>query len=482
MIRLTALAALLALAAEQPPASSPQPPTIRLDVQPVGPPVPALRYRLFPEVRDQNPGNAVQLYLRSLNADWFGSLQRDQKQYNRLAELAAKPLREFTAADVKEASFVRQWKALLEVDRAARRPYCDWELTERVRADGIGMLLPELQSMRSLADFIRLRARLELHDGKFDDAARSLQTGFAMARHVAEGPTLIHGLVGVAIATGMLQVVEDWINLPNAPNLYWALSNLPDPLIDLRKGYEGERLYLDAFLPGYREMLADPTLPQPSAQQLATTLRRMLALSMFDERGPRSDLNRGLETLALALRDYPEAKRLLPDLGFSADQVKAMPVLHAVFLYQTYKYDAAYDEARKWLGVARERPVPAVRTSRGPGRVGPPPFQLDLTEWLIPAVEPTQAAARRVQRKVAALRCVEAVRLFAAAHGGRLPPLLSDVAEVPVPKDPGTGTAFSYSLDRGRATLTGPPPAGETASRSNSLRYEITVRGPKGDR
>ena len=54
----------------------------------------------------------------------------------------------------------------------------------------------------------------------------------------------------------MLEQVEEWISTPNSPNLYWPLTNLPQPFIELRKAYEGERLIIDNLLPGYRDALA----------------------------------------------------------------------------------------------------------------------------------------------------------------------------------------------------------------------------------
>ena len=76
---------------------------------------------------------------------------------------------------------------------------------------------------------------------------------------------------------------------------------------------------------------------------------------------------------------------------------------------------------------------------------------------------------------MAALRCVEAIRLYAAAHNGRLPTTLDDVKEAPVPNDPHTGKQFLYHVGNGLATLEGPPPAGEEATDRNALRFELTL-------
>ena len=88
---------------------------------------------------------------------------------------------------------------------------------------------------------------MEIAEGKYDEAVRTLQNGYALARDVGRGPTLIHGLVGTAIAEIMTDRIRELIQQPHGPNLYWALSTLPRPLVDFRPGFEAEvyTLYLE---------------------------------------------------------------------------------------------------------------------------------------------------------------------------------------------------------------------------------------------
>jgi hypothetical protein len=76
---------------------------------------------------------------------------------------------------------------------------------------------------------------------------------------------------------------------------------------------------------------------------------------------------------------------------------------------------------------------------------------------------------------VALLRHVEALRLYAAAHGGALPRQLSDVG-VPLPPDPFTGQPFRYELDGPTAHLRGCPPPGDEKNPAYNIHYVITVR------
>ncbi|HEY2146641.1 MAG TPA: hypothetical protein VGH32_01810, partial [Pirellulales bacterium] len=80
-----------------------------------------------------------------------------------------------------------------------------------------------------------------------------------------------------------------------------------------------------------------------------------------------------------------------------------------------------------------------------------------------------------VERRLAALRVIEAMRIYAAAHDGRLPWKLSYISEVPVPNDPGTGEPFEYRYEDGMATLTSRIPE-EHLQDYFKQRYRLTLR------
>ncbi|HSG68982.1 MAG TPA: hypothetical protein VLA12_01130 [Planctomycetaceae bacterium] len=63
----------------------------------------------------------------------------------------------------------------------------------------IATLLPNVQMYRSFARLLQARAMLALGEGRVEDARQDLLTMHRLARHTAQGPTLIEMLVGVAI-------------------------------------------------------------------------------------------------------------------------------------------------------------------------------------------------------------------------------------------------------------------------------------------
>ena len=144
---------------------------------------------------------------------------------------------------------------LKEIDLGARRSHVDWELTDRMREEGIALMLPDMQGFRQVATLLAARARTEAVRGSFGKAAYSLQTGYKFSRDIADAPLLITALVGISMTGQMLVQTEEIIQLPGSPNLYWALTDLPQPFISTRRAYEGERLW---SLPIFRDESLSP--------------------------------------------------------------------------------------------------------------------------------------------------------------------------------------------------------------------------------
>ena len=94
---------------------------------------------------------------------------------------------------------------------------------------------------------------------------------------------------------------------------------------------------------------------------------------------------------------------------------------------------------------------------------------------LLPDVVGIRRALGRLEQRVALLRHVEALRLYAAAHDGRLPATLADLP-VPLPDDPFTGKPFHYQADGATAHLRGSPPQGDQKNPAFNVHYEVTIQ------
>src|SRR5262245_39136359 len=194
-------------------------------VSPMAAPVPALRYRLFPEATERKEGNAVPMYLRLFHERteaWKKELREKPAEWNKL------PLDKLPIDDVKKFLAGHRYN-LRQLELGARRTTADWSYTLD-DGDPIGLLLPDIQGMRALPPLLVLKARVEMREGRFADAVRTLETGFSFSRQLSEAPLLINGLVGLDSARQLADAVLELSERPEAPNLYWALAVLPRPV------------------------------------------------------------------------------------------------------------------------------------------------------------------------------------------------------------------------------------------------------------
>jgi hypothetical protein len=464
------LAAALAAAQPAPSASGngqPDAPVIRLTIRPAREPSPALKYRFLPELAERTPGNAALNYHRA--ALMVRERRLGQKEYEQIERWLETPAARLTPDDLRKMTAGNR-EILKEVALGARMTGCDWGLD--FRKEGIGLLLPEVQIVRDVIKTVALEARAQVARGQLDQAARTLQSGFALAKNTGEGSTLLQALVGLALTSVMANEVQEFIQAPESPNLYWALTALPRPFIDMRKPYEGEKDTIFKTFPVLRDIETAVLSPEQVREQMLNGLRE----TGGPEASGADDGQYRLMLTGLALKLYPEAKRALIAQGRKPAEVEAMPVLQVVAIHSLHQYRALQDELFKWTYLpypqAREgflRAEERLREARS--RMEAVPFTL-----LVPTLIRVNAAAARVDRQIAALRCIEAIRLYAAAHDRKLPDSLADIKEVPVPPDPMTGKNFEYRASGDTARLYGPPPSGEQPADNNTLDYRLTLK------
>ncbi len=454
-------------------------PPVKIVLHPAPEPRPALKYRLLPDILDRKPGNAAVVYgkVKAEQPGFFGNAEVWEKINMKwivapLAELRKEVGKQFAPDTV-----------FYYLDRAARCQYCDWQLPiGEPGQDMWSILLPEIQEMRAFGRLLAVQARVQIAHGKYDEAVGTLQTGYAMSRHVGEAPFIVGSLVAIACSSMMSDQVREFIQQPDSPNLYWGLTNLPRPLVDMRPAFDVEMQALYFSFPELRDLEHKDYPPQQWQQLMEKTVDRLYGLYQY-EGGPREWRSRDLFRLAilgLTLRNYPDAKRFLIARGHSAAEVEVMPVPKAVLLYTMSLYDERRDDMFKWFNL----PYPEFRAhyQRAEKRLMEVSRQrreiIPLAAILLPALGSANAARARHERDFAVLRVFEALRLYGAAHN-RLPDELSDITEVPVPADPVTGSPFVYRRSGDNARLEAPPPAGEWPGRFGTWRYDIQFV-PKG--
>jgi hypothetical protein len=325
--------------------------------------------------------------------------------------------------------------------------------------------------------YLALRTRLELAEGRLDDAVYSIQTGLQTGKNVAEGPTLIQALVGIALTNVVLGRVEEFVQQPGAPNLYWALAALPRPMLDPRPALDGEFRLTTSAIPGLADLEKGP-VPAETADKVFDATVALLAI----DDGKDNPLGGKAGRAIYLTYHLAGAKKELVARGWKPATVDAMPAAQVVLLRTAAIYREIWDDQAKlffapqpFARVEFARVKEKVQAVRKEAETDP----LTATFALVfPAVEKVHGAFARTERKLAALRAVEAIRLHAAATG-KLPAALDAVTAAPVPVDPGTGKPFVYTYADGMATLSGPAPDGEPQVAPTAIRYEIRLRPGK---
>ncbi len=468
--------------------SEDRPTLVRMTVSPAEEPYHALRYRLLPHELDLKPGNAAASYRRALLLFRQSQESFQREFYERYEKWREMPLAELPVDEVRR-TLGGFGGLLLEVERGTHRETCDWDLRAQDLSGSqvIELLLPEIQDVRTLARILELKARLEIREGAYEDALRSLQQGFRLGRDVAEEPILINGLVGIACCSLMNGRVEELIAAPDSPNLYWALATLPRPLVDLQPAIRFEMSIGERLFPFLREA----ERVEWSADRWRHELRQgMENLLMLARRPPgvddqTRDSGIALATTALAMVAYPRAKRILVEAGFDPREVEQMPVGKAIALAEARIYFHIRDEMVKYVFLpysqARQRHDEAQQRLYEQGYLGPMFASRELipiASLLLPAVVQARLASERLDRHIALLRTIEALRMYAASEGN-WPDSLEAITQVPVPVDPFTGKPFSYRRDGDTARLEMTAPPHLPVSVYGRI-YEIRLRPPAG--
>lgn len=442
----------------------------KLSLVPASEPVPAMSYRLLPRRSDQKIGNAALFYYSAAALFPDGDPGDSESAIDKIVKWRYLPFDELPRDEVEKVLSSIS-KSFHQVALATQRSGCYWQMPLE---DGFSLEIPHLSTFRRIIFAMRLQIRLKIADGHTDEAIELLQQGMQMGRNIAEGPTLIQDLVGVAISALLLKEVEGMMQEPDSPNFYWALTALPDPMIDMYPALESEREMLFMEFPQLRD-LEDQVLTPPQASAIASEFMKKIA--GLTTAGPDDIPFKGLLPLAWVMMHYSDAKQFLAGRGFSRERIDAMPAAQAVLSYQKLEYVEMMDSQFKWFTVPYHLSQPHLekgkklfdKLMRGRG------LKANLFSTLVPALHRVSFIHARLDRQIAMLRTIEAIRMFAADHSGSLPGSLAEIDFVPIPVDPVTGENFLYRRTNAfNARLEAPVSPAELRKRRPV--YELTVK------
>ena len=437
----------------------------KLSLVPAAEPVPAMAYRLLPRLLDQKTGNAALLYH---SAAGLCPDKEPEDLNEKIGKWRDLPVEQLPRKEVEKAlSFFSG--SFHYIALAAQRADCEWEMPLE---DGFSLQLPHLSTFRRMIFAMQLQIRLKIADGQIDQAMEMLQQGLYMGRSIARGQTLIQDLVGTAIAALMFREVESLMQSPDSANMYWALSSLPSPMIDMYSSLEYEREMLFIEFPALRNVENEVLTTAQASEIISDFMNKMQTMGGGNEAVPFE----GLLPIGWVMLHYSDAKQFLARRGFSQQRIEEIPAAQAVLIYQKQEYQEMMDNMFKWFAIPYHQAQPHLDKSqrlfddhnRARG------VKTNILCIFMPALSRVAFMQARLDRNISLLRTIEAIRMFAADNSGRLPGSLAEITSVPIPADPVTGKAFLYDrIDARNARLEAPVSPAESRKRPV---YELTVK------
>jgi hypothetical protein len=406
----------------------------------------AMQYRLIPPKETFTAGNAATLYMAAmlriayLPSDWIDKVER----------LGAMPTDQLPRDEVR--ALLKDAEPMLNLLRiASRRDHCEWEMARR--EDGALALLPHLHRMRPFMRLLSLQTRTALVDGRYADAADSMQTSVQMIRYCPGGDgILLDGLVAAKMGEIFTADLEAWMSREGAPNLYWPIANMGRPMLDVQEVIRRERGYF---------YYAFPVLRNP--RTISDAQWQQVLLNMLRDMNPQPPTKEELEKLQ---KRIAQINTPLLAKGKAMPGMEGATDTQVIATYALSSMERWRDEREKWFGLPFWQGYPGLRETDRAIREA----QAREPNALI-AMEPNTALwyVRLTQpdRMSAALQTIEAIRAF-----GNVPAKLTDVT-LPLPADPTTGQPFVYQPREGGFTLTSKIDSGDPA---DELRYEVTLK------
>ncbi|MBP7050057.1 MAG: hypothetical protein KBE65_03495 [Phycisphaerae bacterium] len=446
--------------------------TVPLQIDPSPVPARALAWRLETPYQEQRAGNGVTLYQTAVSLAAQVQSKWPDIDEHKLDEWIESPVDQLPQQEVRRALKMFD-QAIHYLDLAGRSEQCTWEFA--IREEGLRAATPDWSGYRMLSRVLALKVRLQAADRDFPGAIQTLRIMLAMAKDVGTGPLSLQNAVGYGLAGRAIREIEGFVQQPSAPNLYWALTALPSPLIDMRLSLQAESgaVYID--LPELKRV-DNEVLTNDEVMRIWNKAAGAIAP------GP-GDLEQTAAKLAIvtsAMKLYPMARQHLLDQGKTIQEIESLPNLYVVLVYQHERACRLRDMMLKWCHVPYWQAAGGLKADEKVWQEGMGRIQSDWDVIALvfannmPYFRWTLFAGTCRERDIAMLRCVEAIRLYAAGHKDALPKSLDDIVEVPIPLDPLYGRPFSYRVADGKGILESPVPPGENARWGT--RYEITVR------
>jgi hypothetical protein len=446
----------------QNPKSAAEPEPKQLTLYAEQQPDPLLRYRLWPAPEHRRDENPAPLISRAVILSLQGPSDMRQEFEKSFNEWSNLPIDELPREQIRKVlgAYASTIKELRRTENLTRLEY-NLQLDQLSAPEMIQTLLPELQEMRRLARLLSLHARLAVAEQRWDDAVDDCRLGFRLAEVAGHSTEFLIGrLVGFAISATMMAVIEEAIQQPECPNLYWALASLPENrLFETRDSIEFESVLLSRIF-STAGPLPDHPIGEVAAREgirkLVHEVNQTLRSGGDSMASPEvSQLLAGIYVLTLA----EPSRDLLASTEAWGERVDELSASEAVLRATNLKFARVRDRwvawsmmpPELWDEYAAERNV---AFGFGESRSD---LLVSLVSSLTPAVNAARSAGRRTHQQRNWLLTIEAIRMH-AADNGELPATIENMRPVPAWTDALANKSFGYHrLSDTKATLTRAP-------------------------
>jgi hypothetical protein len=229
----------------------------------------------------------------------------------------------------------------------------------------------------------------------------------------------------------------------------------------LDKGMDGERVMM-AWV--FRDL--DDINPMSEDQIKKCLADKDKLLQALDS---KPDLRAYLDERTKDAAAVAAARHRLVELGLPEDRLLRFSADQVILLDEKRELEERFDDDIKTTGF----PFWQVEALAGHKNAKKPPAL--FADLLVPITQNVRRSQGRLDQRIALLRHVEAVRLYAAEHNTTPPAKLADIP-VPLPVDPFTGKPFHYEVTGNTANIRGTPPAGQEKVPQFNIHYQVVLQ------
>lgn len=418
-------------------------------VSPAAETQPAFRYEFWPHASRLKPGKAQLYYFRAVAA-----LQQADGALESILAIARQD--EFATSEVR--AFLKSLTPVF--DHLERMAFCEdtsWD-HGNPELTGVKLLEAGVDDCQLARDLVRLlvyKAAIQRADRDFDGVSRTVLIGNRLAYLLGRGESVIQRQIACALSANIRIVVQETIQTPGCPNLYWAIATVPQPLIDLRPAVEQNLKAIHKVFPELKAATTAEWSEETSLNKWKACLARLAELYL-----PMEVQTRWIKEAKDCSSFADAARKRLLNNGFSDDRLNRMPMTTIVMADAAFELDRLIDQARKatLLPYGTMRMLQQLESSGFRDAVL---FQAERTTTTAPksvatlfagslilSIRQLEAAVSRTPIMLRRLMTLEAIREYSDANNGQLPASFEDLNMLPVMNAFGTEQPFEYSVQQ----------------------------------